>query len=71
LAEIDGYANFIYQIDKIKGAVYKERVAKILGTFNYKETHREKYVKDKVATSNNLQSVIKNFFKSVFSVFKK
>ncbi|WP_397446079.1 reverse transcriptase family protein [Polaribacter sp. R77954] len=71
LAEIDGYANFIYQIDKIKGAVYKERVAKILGTFNYKETHREKYVKDKVASSNNLQSVIKNFFKSVFSVFKK
>jgi retron-type reverse transcriptase len=45
LAEIDGYANFIYQIDKEKGKVYKDRVAKILVAHNYKEAHKAKFVK--------------------------
>jgi len=72
LAEIDGFANFIYQIDKEKGATYKQRVAKILGTYNYKETHREKYVKsEKSGFVNAIQLGIRSFFKSITSVFKK
>ncbi|WP_439130945.1 reverse transcriptase family protein [Polaribacter sp.] len=71
LAEIDGFANFIYQIDKTKGAFYKERVAKILGTYNYKETHREKYVKEKdKGFVGSVSSRIRGFFKSVSSIFK-
>lgn len=72
LAEIDGFANFIYQIDKVKGIIYKQRVAKILGTFNYKESHREKYVKqvDK-GFASSVSSGIRKFFKSVSRIFKK
>jgi hypothetical protein len=52
--------------------VYKERVAKILGTFNYKETHREKYVKtEKGGFGNSIQIRIRSFFKSISSIFKK
>lgn len=44
LAQIDGYANFIYQINPEKGIIYKERVRLILEKYNYKETHKKKYV---------------------------
>ena len=72
LAEIDGFANFIYQIDKVKGAVYKERVAKILGTYNYKESHREKYVKiNSDSGLNTLVAKAKKVFYSIASIFKK
>lgn len=63
LAEIDGYANFIYQIDKEKGQVYKERVANILVAHNYKEAHKEKFVK----TLPKKES----FVKKLLSWFKK
>lgn len=43
LAQIDGYANYIYQIDPDKGIIFKERVAAILKQYNYKETHRDKF----------------------------
>jgi len=36
LAEIDGYSHFIYQVDKEKGIVFKERVGKILKANNYR-----------------------------------
>lgn len=62
LAEIDGYANFIYQIDKEKGSVYKERVANILVAHNYKEAHKAKFVKVKEKVG---------FFKKLISFFKK
>jgi retron-type reverse transcriptase len=72
LAEIDGYANFIYQINKEKGIKYKEQVAKILGTYNYKEAHREKFVKVKQqGIVKEVQSELGRFVKSIFSFFKK
>lgn len=72
LAEIDGYANFIYQINKEKGIKYKEQVAKILGTYNYKEAHREKFVKVKQkGIVKEVQSGLGRFVKSIFSFFKK
>jgi retron-type reverse transcriptase len=72
LAEIDGYANFVYQINKEKGVAFKEQVAKILGTYNYKETHREKFVKVKQGSiKSKIQTGINRFIKSVLAVFKK
>lgn len=65
LAEIDGYANFIYQIDKEKGKMYKSRVAKILGIYNYKETHRKTFV-----TQNSRAASKGSFLKKIFSFFK-
>ncbi len=72
LAEIDGFANFIYQINKEKGILYKERVAKILGTHNYKEAHKEKFVKvNNQSFGNKIQLGIGRFIKSISSLFKK
>jgi hypothetical protein len=62
LAEIDGYANFIFQIDKEKGQIYKDRVSKILLGHNYKEAHKAKFVKPIPKVS---------FFKKIVSFFKK
>ncbi len=62
LAEIDGYANFIYQINKEKGKPYKERVASILVAHNYKEAHKQKYVKAPPKKEG--------FIKKLFSWFK-
>lgn len=62
LAEIDGYANFIYQIDKVKGAGFKQRVANILIAHNYKEAHKAKFVKEKEKVG---------FFKKLLSFFGK
>jgi len=63
LAEIDGFANFIYQIDKEKGKIYKERVSNILVSHNYKEVHKQKFVK---TVPKKL-----SFIKKIFSLFKK
>lgn len=72
LAEIDGFANFIYQINKEKGIKYKEQVAKILGTYNYKETHREKYVKSvEIGFVGKIQAGFSRFVKRISSLFKK
>ena len=72
LAEIDGYANFVYQINKEKGVAFKEQVAKILGTYNYKETHSKKFVKVKQGSiKSKIQTGINRFIKSVLAVFKK
>ena len=72
LAEIDGYANFVYQINKEKGIAYKQRVAKILGTYNYKETHKEKFVKVKEgSTVNKIKGRINKFLKNISSFLKK
>lgn len=62
LAEIDGYANFIYQINKEKGSVYKAKVAVILNAHNYKDAHKKKFVKPKKKVG---------FFKKLISIFKK
>ncbi len=43
LAQIDGYANFIFQIEPFKGAIYKQRVSIILEKYNYKAKHRAKF----------------------------
>jgi len=63
LAEIDGFANFIYQIDKEKGKHFKQRVYNILVNHNYKETHKQKYTKTVPKKPS--------FIKKVFSLFKK
>lgn len=65
LAEIDGFANYIYQVDKVKGIVYKDRVRKILEEYAYKEQHKAKYVKSKE------KSNISGIFKKITSWFKK
>ncbi len=70
LAQIDGYANFIYQIDPEKGKIYKDRVAVILSKYNYKEEHKKKFapVVVKKGKSTSLLSGIKN---KISSFFKK
>ena len=72
LAEIDGYANFIYQINKEKGIVYKERVAKILGIHNYKEAHKEKFVKvEQASFVSKIQQSINKLVKNISGIFRK
>lgn len=44
LAQIDGYANYIFQIEPEKGVLYKKRVNVILEKYNYKEKHKATYV---------------------------
>ncbi|GAA3636447.1 reverse transcriptase family protein [Flavivirga jejuensis] len=68
LAQIDGYSNFIYQIDPDKGAIYKKRVNTILETYNYKESHRSKYV---LNTGKGGVPFFGRFIKKVISFFKK
>lgn len=64
LAQIDGYANFIYQIDSEKGAVYKKRVGAILEKYNYKEEHRKQFVKpSKTSFFKTISKKIASFFK--------
>jgi len=63
LAQIDGYANFIFQIDKEKGILYKKRVGAILQQHNYKEEHKKKYVKKTKSTLG--------LFKKITSFFRK
>ena len=73
LAQIDGYANFIYQIDAEKGAVYKKRVAAILEKYNYKENHKAAYVPkvlDKREKANKPDSG-GGILKKIMSFFKK
>lgn len=47
LAQIDGYANFIFQIEPIKDAFYKQRVYAILEKYNYKAEHKAKFPSQK------------------------
>lgn len=68
LAQIDGFANFIYQIDPIKGAKYKSQVALILATHNYKESHRKQYADKKKSVS---KAAGKGVWASIKSFFKK
>ncbi|MEP5339360.1 MAG: reverse transcriptase family protein [Algibacter sp.] len=68
LAQIDGYANFIFQIDKEKGTVYKKRVSTILETYNYKADHKKAYV---VSTGKGVSFSFGGFIKKVISYFKK
>ena len=68
LAQIDGYANFIYQIDAEKGAVYKQRVAAILEQYNYKENHRKQYAPN---AKKGVSAVLSGFAKKIASFFKK
>ena len=67
LAQIDGFANYIYQINPEKGIEYKKRVSEILKAHNYKEAHRKKYILDDKGSANfSFNSLIKkaiNFFK--------
>ncbi|WP_052085148.1 reverse transcriptase family protein [Cellulophaga sp. E6(2014)] len=72
LAEIDGYANFIFQIDQEKGRGFKERVAKILAQHNYIEKHIVTYAKEKVVVATSSDAKPKDtFLKKLFSIFKK
>ncbi|WP_041557827.1 hypothetical protein [Cellulophaga algicola] len=72
LAEIDGYANFIFQIDQEKGRGFKERVAKILAQHNYIEKHIVTYAKEKVVVESTMETKPKDtFLKKLFSIFKK
>ncbi len=65
LAQIDGFANYIYQIDKEKGIKYKQRVSLILAKYNYKEEHKKKY---KTVNKNpNVFQKIKSFFKNLLN----
>ena len=68
LAQIDGYANFIFQIDAAKGAIYKQRVAAILEQYNYKENHRKQYAPN---TKKGVSAVLSGFAKKISSFFKK
>ncbi|MGY6648573.1 reverse transcriptase family protein [Wenyingzhuangia sp. IMCC45574] len=63
LAQIHGYANFIYQIDPEKGTKYKEQVNRILDKYEYKENHSKKYRKSKPKK--------KGIFNYIASLFKK
>jgi len=65
LAQIDGYANFIYQIDQVKGIAYKQRVKLILDKYNYVE-HKKQSVKEIVE-----KSIFTSFTKKIKSFFKK
>jgi hypothetical protein len=65
LAQIDGFANYIYQIDKEKGVKYKQRVALILAKYNYKDEHKKKY--DVVVKP--IEKI--GFLQKIFSFFKK
>jgi hypothetical protein len=69
LAEIDGYANYIYQVDKIKGAKYKSQVGAILKAHSYKENHAAKYVSNSTEATN--EHKVPSFFKKIISFFKK
>lgn len=69
LAQIDGYANYIFQIDPVKGAIYKQRVANILITYNYKEAHKKAY--PSVAKPGENTSVFDNVFKKIKSFFRR
>ncbi len=66
LAEIDGFANYIYQVDQLKGKIYKERVKKILEKYTYKEQHKLKFVKQENRVSKG-----KSIFKRILSIFRK
>ena len=73
LAEIDGYANFIFQIEPEKGVLYKKRVNAILVKYNYKEKHKAAYVPkvlDKREKANKPDSG-GGIFKKIMSFFKK
>lgn len=70
LAEIDGYANFIFQIDKEKGSIYKERVGKILTQYNYKDEHKKKFVKSKKSKAKKTTNKKESFFSKLISFFK-
>lgn len=69
LAEIDGYANYIYQVDKIKGAKYKSQVGFILKAHSYKENHVAKYASNSTEATN--EHKVSSFFKKIVSFFKK
>ncbi|MCG8807645.1 RNA-directed DNA polymerase [Tenacibaculum finnmarkense] len=80
LAEIDGYANYIYQVDKEKGVKYKSQVGDILKAHSYKESHQEKYVKNTNDIQGNdvseLTSKVESkedlgILKKISSLFKK
>ncbi|MEX6627497.1 reverse transcriptase family protein [Tenacibaculum salmonis] len=72
LAEIDGYANYIYQVDKEKGAKYKSQVADILKAHSYKESHQEKYVKKVEGISSKTENTEDfGLLKKISSFFKK
>ncbi len=68
LAQIDGYANFIFQIDAKKGAVYKQQVATILDKYNYKDNHRKQYAPN---TKKGVSVVLSEFAKKISSFFRK
>lgn len=72
LAQIDGFANFIYQVDPEKGAKYKKQVAKILAENNYKELHRKKYVKEAPKQRKEEDSQeSKGLWSSIKSMFRR
>jgi len=73
LAQIDGYANYIFQIDPQKGAQYKKRVDAILSKYNYKEKHKATYVPKKKNESIKQpgSGSTGGFFKKIISLFKK
>jgi hypothetical protein len=68
LAQIDGFSNFIYQINPEKGIIYKERVGKILEEYNYKENHKKQFVK--VISKKSIIN-FREIFKKMISFFKK
>lgn len=67
LDEINGYAHFIYQVDKEKGKIYKDRVEKILDRHNYKV---KKSSKTTIIKSVSASKEKKSFFQKVLSFFK-
>ncbi len=66
LAQIDGFSNFVYQVDKEKGQRLKDRVKKILESYGYKEQHKAKYV-----TSIPKSQAKQSFFGKILSFFKR
>ena len=66
LSQIDGYANYIYQINPEKGRVYKNRVKLILDKYNYRSQHREKF-----ASNAKPKSALSGLFKKLSSLFSK
>lgn len=68
LAQIDGYANFIFQIDEEKGAIYKQRVNAILTKYNYKEVHKKQYAPN---SKSGISGMLSGFAKKISSLFKK
>lgn len=72
LAEIDGYANFIYQIDQEKGKIHKERVGKILVKYDYKKEHKKKFTKQlKNKVSQTKKGEKSGILHKIISFFKK